>query len=213
MKSSIKRLEYLTWGLVFLVIALLAICTILYRYTYSGGISDSSNDWGAVGSFFGGIFSPLIAFATLIAIIITITLQKEIIATQKSEFEKLLELQSNTLSAQREQLDLARDDSKSISLVESKKLYLGLFEQHALIQNSIIEKATNGATFMIEKRTKGFNIEDSAIEENLKRKEAAERCLGSLLSGSTIFAFEEFDSEEKMKNKAKEIISDIFKSA
>lgn len=161
---------------------------------------------GALGSFFGGIFSPLISFATLIAVIITVALQKEIISTQKREFECLVILQNDTLSAQREQLEQAKTDSKSISLSESKKLYLGLFEQHAYIQNSTIEKATKGASSMIEGRSKGFDIKDGAIEENIRVKEAAERCLEGLVNGSTEFAFTDFDSEEAMKNKAKEII-------
>lgn len=66
-----------------LVLGLLVLSTALvlavgcYLKIFNNGLSQSPDNWSAFGSFFGGLFSPLISVVTLFALMRTIGLQMD----------------------------------------------------------------------------------------------------------------------------------------
>lgn len=65
----------------------IVVTSILYLAVFRYGLSSDSNDWGAFGSYFGGIVGSMVAFSALIALMKGITLQQ-------SEFKYLREAQA-----------------------------------------------------------------------------------------------------------------------
>ena len=108
-------LEFVLYFSILILIIGLLVSVFFYIDTFSGGISTKSSDWSALGSFFGGIFSPAVSFVTLMAIIITISLQKKFLESQSSEFTKLQRLQESTLNSQKEHLSSAQDSYEYVS--------------------------------------------------------------------------------------------------
>ncbi len=109
-----KSNEFLDAFSIFLVAAVavaLLVAVVVYRISFSGDLSVSSNDWSAFGSYIGGIFSPLISFLTLLAILKTIGLQKKLLETQRHEFDAMQALQVRTLDSQLAQIKRSNFDA------------------------------------------------------------------------------------------------------
>lgn len=81
-----------------IIFALLGSLLYFYFNVFDGDISRKPDSWSAFGSFFGGVFGPVISLVTLFALLRTIQLQKELLVTQSTEFDALSALQSEQLS-------------------------------------------------------------------------------------------------------------------
>lgn len=185
-------------SLVALVVIGMIVSIFAYRSVFDGALSELPADWGNAGGFFGGIFTPIIAFATLVAIVITIQLQKQLLDTQNREFTKLYHLQKETLATQKIELDLIKEQALDQSFSEQKKIYLSLLEQQTDIRRSNMERASEGAMFMLQKQNEGFTIEKSAIENNVAQKELLEKQVQVLTYVSIGFALQKFSSIAEM---------------
>lgn len=75
-ETSTKLGLPLAWGMVFLCVVLV-LAIGCYLTVFNNGLSRSPDNWSAFGSFFGGVFSPLISIVTLFALIRTIGLQMD----------------------------------------------------------------------------------------------------------------------------------------
>ena len=92
-----------------LVIVISAICAVVkYRSVFGGDLSPFSADWSNLGGFIGGIFGPLISFITLIAVMLTVLLQKRLLDEQGVQFTKMNNLQEQTFATQALQIEDAQ---------------------------------------------------------------------------------------------------------
>lgn len=57
----------------------------IYRQQFGGGYSPTSGDWSAFGSYIGGVLGPLVSFLTLVAVVRTVYLQRELLDAQREE--------------------------------------------------------------------------------------------------------------------------------
>ncbi|GHW88298.1 hypothetical protein VCSRO199_3421 [Vibrio cholerae] len=200
MENYIKHFERLVVSLVALIVLGTIVSILTYRSVFDGALSELPSDWGDAGGFFGGIFTPIIAFATLIAIVITIQLQKQLLETQNREFTKLYNLQQETLDTQKRELSVVSEQALEQSLNEQKKIYLNLLEQQIDIRRCDMERASEGAMFMLHKQNEGYAIEKSAIENNLSQKELLEKQVQVLTYVSIGFTLQKFKSISEMDN-------------
>lgn len=72
---------------VFLVAAILAALLAIapWLYTFSTAqISGKPDDWSYFGSYVGGVLSPVLAFASLVGLLMTLTQQRAAIAVQRT---------------------------------------------------------------------------------------------------------------------------------
>jgi hypothetical protein len=108
--DSAKRL----WSFWFFIVALcaLGICIAIYAYRlkFGGGLSSEASDWSAFGSYSGGVFGPLILFLTLLAVLKTVYLQRELLDNQVAEFIKLDAHQQWAAKKQDLQLEMAKSE-------------------------------------------------------------------------------------------------------
>jgi len=100
-----------------LIFSLLVIAAVVYLSIFNNGLSKAPDNWSAFGSFFGGVFGPVISLVTLFAILKTIDLQKQLLSTQRKEFDDLSKLQRESNDAQVEQTGFSKlSDYKSHQL-------------------------------------------------------------------------------------------------
>ena len=99
-----------------------------YWETFGSQRSSNSSDWSAFGSYFGGVFGPLISFCTLLAVLKTVYLQRELLDEQKDEFRAMNSMQSKSIAAQLEQLNLAKVESLQSEVQSYQTSQINLIE-------------------------------------------------------------------------------------
>lgn len=97
--------------LVFAVIVSVAFAILLYRLKFGGDLAATSTEWSNFGGYIGGVFGPLVSFVTLLAVLKTVYMQRELLETQKNEFTELMSLQRAAALKQDEQLLHAKSEA------------------------------------------------------------------------------------------------------
>ncbi|CAI8749666.1 hypothetical protein [Pseudomonas sp. IT-P260] len=96
-KTNKSQFDFLVNVGLAIIFVLLGSLLYFYFNVFDGGVSKKPDSWSAFGSFFGGVFGPVISLVTLFALLRTIQLQKELLVTQSTEFDALSSLQSEQL--------------------------------------------------------------------------------------------------------------------
>lgn len=130
MKTIQKMPDGLSIFSISVILVALVISIYVYTLAFSGGLSTAPDNWSAFGTYIGGIFGPLISFVTLIAILKTISLQKELLNTQRSEFMQMQALQDQTFKAQQLQYQNALEESKVQTFERTRDHLLSMADRH-----------------------------------------------------------------------------------
>lgn len=113
-----------------LVVVVAAVVAILeYRSVFGSQLSSISADWSNFGSYIGGVFGPLISFITLIAVMLTVVLQKRLLDEQSAQFVEMNNLQKETFNSQADQISNAERqaaDGRLTDLLNSLHSFLAL---------------------------------------------------------------------------------------
>lgn len=183
----------------------LLIAVLFYRHAFSGPLSLSSNDWSAFGSFFGGIFGPLVAFITLIALLQTIRLQRKLLAIQQNEFKKLFDLQNETYKTQCKQLEQAEEQASTSYISSYQSTSLRMLEQQISLNQSIIERCTKNSYDLIDRLAlKKPGATQEQIDKLLLQKEHSERIINELSQLVIKLSLQEYKSLDILKKDVAE---------
>jgi uncharacterized membrane protein len=91
-KSSTNNV--LVWSSLFTVAVLLAIalCIVLAMFYnfYESGLSTSTEQWGQVGDYIGGLLNPIIATAALTMLVVSVIIQKKVLTTTEETLDKTM---------------------------------------------------------------------------------------------------------------------------
>lgn len=98
-KNNKSQFDFLVNVGLAVIFVLLGSLLYFYFNVFDGDVSKRPDSWSAFGSFFGGVFGPVISLVTLFALLRTIQLQKDLLVNQSAEFKTLSSLQSEQLSA------------------------------------------------------------------------------------------------------------------
>lgn len=112
------------------LLASLAVSVYCYRQVFGAKFSTDPNYWSAFGTYFGGIFSPLVSFVTLVAILKTIKLQSTLLETQNTEFAVMQDIQMRTLASQQELSERALKDAARQELEACRLSFLSLVDRY-----------------------------------------------------------------------------------
>lgn len=171
--SGKKGIPLYIW-LILLVAAIAAIlATSYYNIYFSGEISSDHERWGQLGDYFGGILNPSFSFLSLIALLITISLQSEELKLTRQELEK----STSALEGQ----------EKSLSIQNFDNTFFNLTKMHNEIVESLSAREKAGTATMAG--AKSFTVltkvirstYQNVIDNEFKEREAA----GNILNGSS----------------------------
>ncbi|MFI8380823.1 hypothetical protein [Pseudomonas sp. NPDC079086] len=183
----------------------LLIAILFYRHAFPGPLSLSSNDWSALGSFFGGIFGPLVAFITLMALLKTIRIQRKLLATQQNEFKKLFNLQNETYETQCKQLKQAEEQASTSYISNYQSTSLRMLEQQISLNQSIIERCTKSSYDLIDRLAlQKPGATQGQIDQLLVQKEQSEKTINELSQLAIKISLQEYKSINILKKDISE---------
>lgn len=116
---------------VFGVVLAVIVAVGAYRYTFGGTLAVKSEEWSNFGGYVGGLFGPLVSFVTLLAVLKTVYMQRELLDVQKHEFTQLLEFQRLESIKQDEQLALAKSEANRAKVHAYQTAVLNLIESYS----------------------------------------------------------------------------------
>ncbi|UAL41583.1 hypothetical protein K8B83_11730 [Shewanella inventionis] len=73
---------------IIIVVGVLVIASALYYFSFSGELSQKSDDWGAFGSYLSGTAGVIIALFAVIWLIYSVSIQKDELEQLKGELKK-----------------------------------------------------------------------------------------------------------------------------
>ncbi len=187
------------------VLISLLIAIVFYRRAFPGPLSFSSNDWSAFGSFFGGVFSPLVAFVTLIALLKTIRLQRKLLVTQENEFKKLFDLQNETYKNQCKQIEQTEEQASMSYISSYQSTSLRMLEQQISLNQSIIERCTKSSYDLIDRLAmEKPGATQAQIDQLLIKKEESEIIIDRLSKLAIKISLQEYKSLDILKKDVAE---------
>lgn len=166
----------LRYGIVLTLLFLIAVIVVfsIYLINFHGGLSGNSQDWGAFGSYFGGVLAPIVAFFSTIAIIYTIYLQKKILRENQVFAENTINQQKQLIEqSNAAHLELTKENYRNrlLETVETR-VRLCTEEKKSLqdeISNIYAVHLAKGDPAGAERHTKTLKIERTNIDGRLNR--------------------------------------------
>ncbi|SDT98113.1 hypothetical protein [Pseudomonas yamanorum] len=130
---------------VFAVTLALVIAVVLYRSKFGGGLSITSGEWSNFGGYIGGIFGPLVSFVTLLAVLKTVYMQRELLEVQKAEFKSMNVLQQQTFDTQLNQMTKAASDARVLQVSAAQDTAIKVVDQHISIYERVWDRQNESA--------------------------------------------------------------------
>lgn len=203
------------WSFWFLIvataIAALVVTIYYYRLTFGGGLSPDASDWSAFGGYIGGVFGPLVSFLTLLAVLKTVYLQRELLDAQANEFLKLDRHQKEASCKLDEQISIAKSEleiSKAQAFLSTQLELLETLRDHFRREADSMGEA---ALKILEHE--GFSSQHAKLaEEPIQKKEIAEQKIADLISLSLKLSVMRYSSvEEISKVSGPEMLEIIYR--
>lgn len=128
------------------VCIVIAFCVAVTAYLskFDGGLSGQSSDWSNFGSYIGGVFGPLVSFITLLAVLKTVYLQRELLDTQRIEFEQMQSNQVKALETQQEQIKNASEQAARETMERARLAILGMIDRYIQLVEKKQDRTTEG---------------------------------------------------------------------
>lgn len=161
----------LFFSLMFVIIGvILWLLVSYYLETFPGGFSTEQSHWGSFGSYFGGIVTPIISLFSLLAVVFTVSLQKQILDSQRNDFSALSKLQVESNQQLKEQVAIQLKQSKKDSFESKKsemlKIIQSRIEQFVLTEKTYI-RSSEGEIAIIEMEGALKNTSDNEIKMSI----------------------------------------------
>ncbi|WP_460152789.1 hypothetical protein [Pseudomonas sp. S2_B07] len=142
-KSSNALTNFLVFSCASILIAF-AIAIYIYRYKFGGSLSGQSSDWSNFGSYVGGVFGPLVSFVTLLAVLKTVFLQRELLDAQGVEFERMHQLQRDTFDSQQIQINNTMQQANADAIERARLAILQLIDRWIQMVEKKLDRSTAG---------------------------------------------------------------------
>ncbi|WP_460371624.1 hypothetical protein ACOYXF_08810 [Pseudomonas sp. Tul1A2] len=200
--AATKRFDALTAFLVFscvLIVVVLAVAIFAYRYKFGGDLSANSSDWSNFGSYIGGVFGPLISFVTLLAVLRTVFLQRELLETQRDEFQEMQLLQRDTFLSQKEQLRLVAETAEKDQYNRTLDHLLSMVDRHVSLYEGIVDRTTQGVQTLANWAFEGKPVKQEQLLMLANKNDRHKKTLDSLACLSIDLSLTQFSSIPEMR--------------
>ncbi len=195
-----KTVDFFSIVLVGSVFVAIPLSVYFYREAFNGGLSAVPDRWSAFGSYIGGVFGPLVSFLTLLAILKTIGLQKELLDTQRHEFKAMQKLQAKTLGSQLAQIERASAEADRRVVEETRLNVLKTLDNYsAALRREYEVKRRGFEQFFQWVMDKKAAPNSDQIEGMLSKLSGYEKRLASLTMLYSDLCFDEFADVASIK--------------
>ncbi|WP_152031569.1 hypothetical protein [Pseudomonas putida] len=179
-------------ALIVLPVVVAAIASfVLYRDQFGGGFSDVSAKWSEFGGYIGGVLGPIVSFCTLLAVVRTVYLQRELIEVQKVEYKNLSAQQDAQIALAKEEMQTARTTSYRELQLRLVEMLIEQSRQEAfIIQSEISRHSKNPSIFQMGDYLANLSERNNQLAEE-------ERQLRSVMVKLSV---NEFGSLDEVKN-------------
>ncbi|VVP26472.1 hypothetical protein PS862_04132 [Pseudomonas fluorescens] len=193
----------------------LLICAAAAVYCYvdvfGWQFSKNQSDWSAFGSYIGGIFSPLVSFITLLAVLKTVALQRELLATQRSEFKSMQALQQKTFDVQQSQINEAAIKSYVDGIARFREFGLQMIDRHILLFENKLDRAeANIGRYNEVMTVNRIGLKPGLMSEALRQKETSAKMIEHLVALSVTISQDEFSTIESIQDFYRNGMSKVF---
>lgn len=197
--------------LVSVVVVAVVLAMVVYRKAFSSDLSIEPNNWSAFGSYIGGVFGPLISFLTLLAILKTIGLQKELLDTQRTEFETMQTLQVKAIEAQLSQIRSSDAESARRLIEESRISALQALDKYLHGMRAEYEQKKSQLDSLYQWVLDGKAVASAAdIERITVKLKEYEVKLASMTILYGDLCFGDFESVKELRDKFQTEIAEIW---
>lgn len=215
MDSAKSKITYALKSFWFFSSAIILLCLVaaiwVYRSKFGGGFSQNSSDWSNFGSYMGGIFGPLVSFVTLLAVLKTVYLQRELLGVQQEEFERMSELQAKTFESQQLQIDQAAHDAIKLQVAAAQDSAVKVIEMRVNMHERDFDRH-HGMSFRYEEKYSGDLSGDVTEHFNaiLAFRDRARMMVDLLSLVALDIAGGSFSSVVEVRKKMKECIVEAY---
>jgi hypothetical protein len=195
-----------------LVLLVCATAAVFYYVDVFGWqFSRNQSDWSAFGSYIGGIFGPLVSFITLLAVLKTVALQRELLITQRSEFKAMQVLQQKTFDAQQSQINEASIKSYADSIERFREFGLQMIDRYILLYENKLDRAeANIGRYNEVMVINRIGLKPGLMRAALDQKEISASMIESLVALSVSISQDEFLTIEGIQEYYRKGMSKIF---
>lgn len=208
-KSYFRHDVINTTPLVLLSCAIAAV--YCYVDVFGFQLSKNQSDWSAFGSYMGGLFGPLVSFITLLAVLRTVSLQRDLLVTQRSEFKAVQELQQKAFDVQQAQIHEAARNSYTDRIERYRDFGLQMIDRHILLfENKLARAEANIGRYNEVVNTSRREIKPGLMKAALTQKDTSGYAIDRLVTLSVAMSQNEFLTIESIKKFYREGISEVF---
>ncbi|MDF3188079.1 hypothetical protein [Pseudomonas paracarnis] len=184
---------------VFVVLIAFAFAIYFYKGSFGGGFSSTSADWSNFGGYIGGTLGPLVSFITLLAVLKTVYLQRELLDTQRAEFKSMQALQRETFDSQQEQIKQASEATRLGQYDRVVDHLLSMVDRHSALYESLVSRATQGAQTLLEWSLKGQPVKQEQMQKLYKEIESNKATITKLAALSIDLSMKRFETIEDLR--------------
>ena len=193
-----KRDRYLEFLLisVFAVTLAVVVAVHLYRSKFGGGLAITSSEWSNFGGYIGGIFGPLVSSVTLLAVLKTVYMQRELLDVQKTEFKHMNALQQQTFDTQLNQMTRAASDAKALQVSAAQDTAIKVVDQHISIYERVWDRQNESAYRFNQDESQRSSLpgDEAFLDSILRHRDVARSVIDQLVHLSVELAVTEFQT-------------------
>lgn len=216
-KSKITNALKSFWFFSSAIILLSLVAAIwVYRSKFGGGFSQNSSDWSDFGSYMGGVFGPLVSFVTLLAVLKTVYLQRELLDVQQEEFERMNGLQRKTFNSQKNQMKSAAKDALELKVAAAQDSAIKVIEMLISTQEKDYDRYSEMTFKFHDEFREEFILKPGESREQhlmriVKCRDRARFAVGLLSGQAYSMAIGDFESVQDVRRSLKSEVAGVYK--
>ncbi|VVQ17323.1 hypothetical protein PS914_05996 [Pseudomonas fluorescens] len=184
----------------------------LYRLKFGGSLSSNSSDWSNFGSYIGGVFGPLVSFVTLLAVLKTVYLQRELLDIQRDEFKSMQDLQRETLDSQLEQFKQAAEVGRQDQYHRTLEHLLNMIDRHSVLHGNIVERLSSSLETLAIWAFEGRPVKKEQLVEVAAKNERHKRTITGLTMLAVDLSQISFATTDELREFYRSEMQKIFSS-
>lgn len=198
--SRDRYLGFLLFSVLCLTLSVV-VAVLLYRSKFGGGLSLISSEWSNFGAYIGGIFGPLVSFVTLLAVLKTVYMQRELLDVQKDEFKSMNALQQQTFDSQSSQMIRAASDAEALQVSAAQDTAIKVVDQHISIYERVWDRQNESAYRYSRDGLKQSLLPDDEafLDSILHHRDVARSAIDQLVHLSVELAVTEFQTVHQVR--------------